>query len=59
MLDYPVLVPSPTALDDPPIIPLRLTYPVVEQTLNGSNWRAAAAAIGGDLVSTKLFWDKH
>jgi hypothetical protein len=59
MLDFPVLVPSPTALDDPPVIPLRLTYPVVEQTLNGTNWSAAAAAIGGDLVSTKLFWDKH
>jgi hypothetical protein len=56
MLDYPVLVKPADAKTD---IPLRLTYPVVEQTLNGTNFNAAAAAIGGDLVTTKLFWDKH
>ncbi len=38
--------------------PNRLTYPGNEQQLNGDNYTAAAAAIGGDLVTTKLFWDK-
>jgi len=56
MLDYPVLVAPPDAFS---VLPLRLTYPVAEQTLNGANRAAAAAAIGGDAVSTKLFWDKN
>lgn len=37
--------------------PVRYTYPIVEQTLNGSNWSAAASNIGGDLSDTRLFWD--
>jgi len=35
-----------------------LLYPSTEQTLNGANWKAASTAIGGDLMTTKLFWDK-
>jgi len=31
---------------------------VQEQTLNATNYTAAAAAVGGDVVETKLFWDK-
>ncbi len=56
-LDAPVLNPPPgmTQAD----IPVRFTYPVNEQTLNGANYKAAAAAVGGDLLSTKLFWDKN
>jgi len=54
-LHYPLLVPGPNALTP---IPLRYTYPIEEQTLNGPNYQAAAAAIGGDAVTTKLFWDK-
>jgi hypothetical protein len=54
-LDYPVLSP---ALNATTAIPVRFTYPIKEQNLNGSNSGQAAAAIGGDLVSTKLFWDK-
>jgi len=54
--DYPQLVAPPEAES---VIPLRLTYPVTEQTLNGANRAAAATAIGGDAVSTKLFWDKN
>jgi len=56
MLDYPVLLPPPDAFS---VLPLRLTYPTAEQTLNGANRAAAAVAIGGDAVSTKLFWDKN
>jgi len=36
-----------------------MIYPINEQTLNKANRAAAAAAIGGDLLSTKLFWDIH
>lgn len=54
-LDYPLLVPGADALS---AIPLRYTYPIEEQTLNGKNYEAASTAIGGDLVDTKLFWDK-
>jgi Starch-binding associating with outer membrane len=39
-------------------IPVRFTYPVNEQTLNKVNYTSAATAIGGDLISTKIFWDK-
>ena len=39
--------------------PFRYTYPINEQTLNGANYSEAAAAIGGDYQTTKLFWDKH
>jgi len=54
--DYPVLQAPPRALSP---IPVRFTYPISEQTLNGANYAAASSAIGGDLVTTKLFWDKY
>ncbi len=54
-LDYPQLEPAQDAYSD---IPLRYPYPVNEQNVNRANYEAAAAAIGGDEVSTKLWWDK-
>ena len=54
-LDYPVLTAPAQALS---VLPLRLTYPVIEQNLNTASYNAAAAAIGGDKVGTKIFWDK-
>ncbi|MES2730143.1 MAG: SusD/RagB family nutrient-binding outer membrane lipoprotein [Bacteroidota bacterium] len=55
-LDYPTLkVPSNAVL---PSIPVRYTYPVLEQNLNTTNYNEAAATIGGDKAATKLFWDK-
>lgn len=56
--DYPVLQPPsggtvPVGLT----IPTRIIYPINEQTLNGTNRDAAAASMGGDVASTKLFWD--
>jgi hypothetical protein len=56
MLDYPQLVAPPDAESE---LPMRLTYPVSEQTLNGASREAASSKIGGDLVKTKLFWDKN
>jgi hypothetical protein len=53
-LDFPVLTPAANALS---VIPLRLTYPRAEGNLNKANRDAAATSIGGDAVSTKLFWD--
>lgn len=54
-LDYPQL---PLAVNAKTKFPNRFTYPGNEQTLNGNNYTTAAAAIGGDLPETKLFWDK-
>ncbi|MCF2500742.1 SusD/RagB family nutrient-binding outer membrane lipoprotein [Dyadobacter chenhuakuii] len=58
-LDYPKLLP-PTGGNAPAglAIPVRMIYPINEQTLNGANRESAATAIGGDLVTTKLWWDK-
>lgn len=38
-------------------IPSRMSYPIREQTLNPTNYNAAATAISGDKLSTKIFWD--
>jgi hypothetical protein len=54
-LDYPVLIAPSAAVS---VTPLRYTYPVNEQNLNKKNYDAAAAKIGGDKVSTKLWFDK-
>jgi hypothetical protein len=56
--DYPVLQP-PSGGNVPAglTIPTRIIYPINEQTLNGTNRDAAAASMGGDVASTKLFWD--
>ena len=58
-LDYPILnVPPGTPVITYADIPVRFTYPVNEQNLNKANYDVASSAIGGDLVKTKLFWDK-
>lgn len=54
-LDQPQLVAPPGSYVD--IVPVRLTYPISEQNLNRANYEAASSAIGGDLLTTKLFWD--
>jgi len=38
-------------------IPVRMPYPYNEDNLNLTNYNAASTAIGGDLVSTPVFWD--
>jgi hypothetical protein len=40
-------------------IPTRFTFPVNEQTLNKDNFDAASQLIGGDLPTTKIFWDLY
>lgn len=57
-LDAPVMnVAQEPATKGP--VPTRFTYPVNEQTLNADSYTAAATAIGGDELLTKLFWDKQ
>ncbi len=53
-LGYPVLQPATGASTG---IPVRFTYPIKEQNLNGANYSQAAGVIGGDFVTTRLFWD--
>jgi hypothetical protein len=55
-LDHPAFNMPPTPVSD--AIPTRFTYPINEQTLNPDNYKAAAIAVGGDELTTKLFWDK-
>lgn len=55
-LDFPLLVAPEDAVSG---IPVRFTYPIIEQTLNRTSYQNASSAIGGDQVETKLFWDKH
>jgi hypothetical protein len=55
-LDFPVLPVPAGAVSG---FPNRLYYPTGEQTVNGTNYTQAAAAVGGDKVETKLFWDKN
>lgn len=40
-------------------LPTRLFYPTSVQTLNTTNYQAAASAIGGDKMDTKLIWDTN
>jgi len=54
-LDYPVLNPPENAYSD---FPVRFTYPISEQNVNVVNYNQASSAIGGDDVTTKLFFDK-
>ena len=53
--DWPVLNPPPDLTYED--IPYRMPFPYNEPDLNGANYTAAAAAIGGDNVRTLLFWD--
>lgn len=51
---YPTMIVPPVSNE---LVPRRYTYPVDEPSINGSNYTAASAAMGGDLKSSKVFWD--
>jgi len=62
-LDFPKLpVPTGSASNfadgETPAIITRLTYPVVEQNLNKTSYDEAAAAVGKDWKTQKLWFDK-
>ena len=53
--DWPILnPPEDMSYKD---IPMRMPYPYNEPSLNAENYEDASQAIGGDNVSTLLFWD--
>ncbi len=58
-LDYPRLFAPPDYKQEINKVPVRLFYPVSEQTLNADNYEAASAKIGGDSPLTRLFFDKE
>jgi len=58
-LDFPTLNQVPVPETDDGLVPKRFTYPTAEQTLNSTNWESASSAIGGDNMTTRLFWDKN
>ncbi len=55
MLSYPDTFTRPNISELP--VPRRYYYPNNEPQLNGSNYDAASAAIGGDELESKVFWD--
>lgn len=57
-LDYPKLLAPEKHEEGIDKVPVRYTYAITEQTLNGANYNAAVAKIGKDHPLTKLFWDK-
>lgn len=58
-LDFPILVAPITAVSEAEgKVPVRNIYSLFDSTLNRDNYNAAATAIGGDKMTTKLFWDK-
>jgi hypothetical protein len=56
-LDFPILVSPPDSFIG--TVPVRFRYPISEQTLNSENYQSAASAIGGDVMTNKLFWDRN
>jgi hypothetical protein len=54
LLDFPIMAEPVDAVSG---YPNRYTYPIVEQTLNGTSYNAASDAIGGDTAENQLFWD--
>jgi hypothetical protein len=56
---YPALVPNSYNNNLNGGFIRRLAYPNTEANQNGDNYAAAAAAIGGDKITTRVFWDKE
>jgi hypothetical protein len=51
----PTLTPGPAAITNQ--VPRRLTYPNAEQSFNKANLDAATARIGGDQLTSRMWWD--
>lgn len=54
MLDWPKLN---VAVESGSSVPRRYIYPNDEPNINGTNYDAASAAMGGDNLSSRVFWD--
>lgn len=51
---FPMLNIPPISMEP---VPRRYTYPIDEPSINGPSYAAAASAMGGDLKSSRVFWD--
>jgi len=55
------LLDEPKIMNRPPIseeaVPRRYIYPNTEEDVNGANYEAGSAAIGGDTKASRVFWD--
>jgi len=59
-LDYPILSAASGAIGAAEgKVPVRLQYSPREQNVNNTNWSKASSSIGGDNLTTKIFWDKY
>ncbi|MGA9211472.1 SusD/RagB family nutrient-binding outer membrane lipoprotein [Kaistella sp.] len=59
-LDFPILTAATNAAPaSEGKVPVRMVYAPREASTNGANVASAATAIGGDKLTTKLFWDKN
>lgn len=59
-LDFPALLPpSDPSITEALVIPVRMVYPINEQTISTTQWNAARVAFlgGEDTHTVKLFWD--
>lgn len=54
LLDYPLMN---IAVDSELPVPRRYLYPNTEPNINGPNYDAASAAMGGDALDSRVFWD--
>jgi len=54
MLDWPKMN---VAFESGLPVPRRYIYPNDEPNINGDNYDAASAAMGGDLLTSRVFWD--
>lgn len=54
---HPVLPQGP-GLKNGGVMPARMVYPVYVQSTNPTNYQAAVAAQGPDLISTQVWWQK-
>lgn len=57
-LDFPKLIAPAAHEEGIDKVPVRYTWAVSEQTLNGANYTAVVTKAGPDHPLTKLFWDK-
>jgi hypothetical protein len=57
---FPALTPNPVRgdLGTTENFPRRLSYPDVEASANTANYNAAKTAMGGDKITSRVFWDK-
>lgn len=55
---YPVLSPALEATSTVTEIPSRYTYPAIEQSVNQENFDAAVSDMGGNTLTTKMWWLK-